>query len=212
MITTGEDRNRQLRTYLIPLFIMALAGCAGTPPPPEVTEEAVPAVPEAEVVILEAEAMAQDEQYEEAATILEDLVEREQTNLAALRLLAGVYAALGARERSTETWAQVAMLAPNDPDAAYETGLALARNGEWQSLRSKMLYLEPSGNMESRHYLLLGEADLELGYRSEAEQYLQKAGGETRAHYLLGKLYYNRGKSEKAETDFKNVLRSSPDN
>ncbi len=162
--------------------------------------------------MLEAEALAQDEQFEEAATILEELVEREQANTAAMRLLANVYAALGLKDKSTETWTLIAALQPNDPDAAYETGLAMARKGEWQSLRSKMLFLESSGRIERRHYLLLGEADLELGYKSEAELYLKKAAGETRAHYLLGELYYDAGKMEKAEREFEAVLRSNPDN
>jgi tetratricopeptide (TPR) repeat protein len=193
-------------------FIAALTGCASAPPPPESAPEAVPEAPVAEAVILEAEAMAQDAQYEEAATILEDLVEREQTNTTAMRLLANVYSAMGLGKQSTEIWSRIAALDPNDPDAAYEMGIAMAKMGEWQSLRSKMLFLESSGNMEPRHFLLLGEADLELGYKSEAELYLEKASGETRAHYLLGKLHYSRGKLEKAEKEFGAVLRSNPDN
>ena len=212
MSRSRTDMIRLSRIIVITLSIAVLAGCAATPPPPEAVPETTPDAPDAESVMLEAEAMAQDEQLEEAATILEELVEREQTNTAAMRLLANVYAALGLKERSTETWAQIAALSPNDPDAAYEMGIAMARNGEWESLRSKMLFLESSGNIESRHYLLLGEADLELGYRSEAELYLKKATAESRAHYLLGELYYSRGKTEEAEREFETVLRSNPDN
>jgi tetratricopeptide (TPR) repeat protein len=212
MFNPRVSRTRRIKTIVIFISIAVLAGCAGTPPPPESVPETMPDALDAEVVMLEAEAMAQKEQFEEAATILEEFVEREQTNTAAMRLLANVYAALGLKDKSTETWARIAALAPNDPDAAYEMGIDMARNGDWQSLRSKMLFLESSGKMESRHYLLLGEADLELGYKSEAELNLKKAEGETRAHYLLGELYYGRGKLGKAETEFETVLRSNPDN
>ncbi len=212
MFRLRADRTRRIEAIIIFTSIAVLAGCAATPPPSESVPETVPDAPDAEIVMLEAEAMAQDEQFEEAATILEELVEREQMNTAAMRLLANVYAALGLKDKSTETWTRISVLNPNDPDAAYETGIAMARSGDWQSLRSKMLFLESSGKMESRHYLLLGEADLELGYRSEAELYLKKAAGETRAHYLLGELYYGRGKLEKAKREFETVLESNPDN
>lgn len=212
MFGSRAHRTRRMETIVITISIAILAGCAGTPPPLETVPEAEPDTPDTEAIILEAEAMAQSAQLEEAATILEELVEREQTNTTAMRLLANVYAALGLKAKSTETWTQIAALAPNDPDAAYETGIAMAKGGDWQSLRSKMLFLESSGKIEQRHYLLLGEADLELGYKSEAELYLMKAAGETRAHYLLGQLYYDRGKLEKAETEFETVLRSDPDN
>jgi tetratricopeptide (TPR) repeat protein len=212
MPTPSSNRTRRIEVAAMLACLMLLAGCAGAPPPPEPAPEAAAPVPDAEIVMIEAETMAQEERYEEAATILEQLVEREQTNTVAMKLLANVYAALGLRERSSETWARIEALAPGDPDAAYETGIALARNGQWQILRTKMLFLESSGSMESRHYLLLGEADLELGYRTEAELYLKKAAGEPRAHYLLGRLYYAAGRSERAETEFETVLRRDPDN
>ena len=191
---------------------LLIAGCA--PAPPE-TEEAVrvePDIPSAEEVIVDAEAMAQSDRLEEAASMLEELVERERTNTTALRLLANVYSALGLREQSTETWAKIALIEPYDPDAAYETALADARRGDWTAVRSKMIALETAGKTEARHFLLLGEADLELGQKGEAKEYLKRARGETRAHYLLGTIYYGEGKYDRAEEEFEAVLRADPDN
>jgi tetratricopeptide (TPR) repeat protein len=200
---------------LIPILLaslLVLAGCAGAPPEEETGYEVEPIAPSSEEVILDAEAKAQDNQLEEAAAILEDLVGREQTNTTALRLLANVYAALGLRAQSTATWERIALIEPYDPDAAYETGIAYARKGEWRTVRSRLIPLDSGGKAQSRHYLLLGEASLELGYSGEAERYLTRAAGEPRAHYLLGTLYYRRGAMQKAAAEFQAVLRSAPDN
>ena len=188
-------------TMVLILAPLLFHGCAQAPPGAE-SARLEPDAPTAEEVILDAEAKAQNDQLEEAASMLEELVERETVNTAALRLLAGVYAALGLREQSTETWARIALIEPYDPDAAYETALADARTGDWRMVRSKMIALESAGRAESRHFLLLGEADLELGQRGEAKIYLEKAKGETRAHFLLGTLYYGEGKNEMAAREF----------
>ena len=59
---------------------------------------------------------------------------------------------------------------------------------------------------DARHYLLAGQADLELGYRTEAEKYLLKAGDLELAQSLLGKLYYDRGDLDNAEKAFLRAL------
>ena len=211
---TRPSSTMHLLRYAIALILAPVLfyGCAQTPPETESAARMEPDAPSAEEVIIDAEAKAQNNQLEEAASMLEELVERENTNTAALRLLAGVYAALGLREQSTETWAQVALIEPYDPDAAYETAIADARKGDWLMVRSKMIALESAGKAESRHFLLLGEAALELGQRSEAKVYLEKAKGETRAHFILGTLYYREGKNERAAEEFEAVLHSDPDN
>ena len=197
---------------LLTLAPILFYSCAQAPPETERATRMEPDFPSAEEVIIDAEAKAQNNQLEEAASMLVEFVERENTNTAVLRLLARVYSALGLRERSTETWARVALIEPYDPDAAYETSIADARKGDWRMVRSKMIALESAGKAESRHFLLLGEADLELGQRNEAKVYLGKAKGETRAHYLLGTIYYGEGKNKKAAEEFQAVLRLDPNN
>jgi tetratricopeptide (TPR) repeat protein len=192
--------------------ILLFVGCAPAPPETEQAVRVEPDIPSAEEVIVDAEAKAQSNKLEEAASMLEELVEREQTNTTALRLLANVYSALGLREQSTETWAKIALIEPYDPDAAYETALADARRGDWTAVRSKMIALETAGKTEGRHFLLLGEADLELGQKGEAKEYLKRAKGETRAHYLLGTIYYGEGKYDRAAAEFEAVLGTDPDN
>ena len=200
----------------LPILLLSamilLHGCAQAPPEEEGVIRLEPEAPSAEEVIVDAEAKAQNEEFEEAATMLEELVEREETNMIALRLLAQVYAALGQRELSTDTWRKIALIEPYDPDAAYEIAIDDARKGNWRGVRSRMLALESAGKAESRHFLLLGEADLELGQRNEAKRYLEKAKGETRAHYLLGTIYYRQGENRRAKEEFRAVLRSNPDN
>lgn len=198
-----------LFAIIVPIFLF---GCARTPSESVEVARLEPDTPSAEEVIVDAEAKAQNNQLEEAATMLEELVVREKTNTTALRLLANVYSALGLREQSTETWARIALIEPYDPDAAYETALADARRGEWRKVRSKMIALETAGRAESRHFLLLGEAGLELGQKGEAKAYLMRAEGESRAHFLLGKLYYGEGRYDAAAREFERVLRTDPDN
>ncbi len=192
--------------------VLVLSGCAPAPPEMKEAVRVAPDAPSAEEVIVDAEAKAQSNRLDEAASMLEELVEREETNTTALRLLANVYSALGLREKSTETWQRIALIEPYDPDAAYETALADARRGDWTAARSKMIALETAGKAEGRHFLLLGEADLELGQKGEAKEYLKRAKGESRAHYLLGTIYYGEGNYDRAAAEFETVLESDPHN
>lgn len=213
MYRKNRHHLRPLAARLAALAVAAaVAGCAGAPPSEEVPEAAPPAPPTAEEVILDAKVHAQNRQYEQAASKLEEIHEKEKANIEVLRLLAAVYTALGKTEESAEAWKKISILDPTDPDAAYECGSSLARRSDWNGVRTKMLVVESAGAADSRHYLLLGEADMELGYRGEAEKYLKKAKGLGRAQYILGKLYYERGKLAKAERTFEKVLASNPDN
>jgi tetratricopeptide (TPR) repeat protein len=100
----------------------------------------------------------------------------------------------------------VADLDPYDPDAAYEVGTALSKKNDWEGVRARMVSLDSAGKADARHYLLAGQADLELGYRSEAEKYLLRAGDLELAQSLLGQLYYDRGDLESAEDAFLKAL------
>ncbi|HSG28654.1 MAG TPA: tetratricopeptide repeat protein [Candidatus Krumholzibacterium sp.] len=180
-----------------------------TTPEDEATTEPAPSVSEAETsgaIIFDATVAAQNGLFETARAMLESLLEREPDNLEALRLLARVYSAAGDAASSARTWGRVSELDPADPDAAYESGTALARKGLWQDLRTKMLGAEGYGTADARHFLLLGEASLELGYGQEAEKYLRKAGDIELATVLLGKLYYGRGNTALAEEAFRRTL------
>lgn len=202
------------------LWIMLMAGCAVAPPPGEERaaddEEAAEAAVEpslsSEGIILDATIAAQNSDFEAAASMLEGLVEREPRNIEALRLLARVYSAKGERTRSVSTWEKVAVLAPEDPEAAYEEGTVMARKEDWERLRTRMLSVESYGTADRRHYLLLGQADLELGYRTEAEKYLKLAESLELGGALLGKLYYSQGKTARAERAFDRILERNPDN
>jgi tetratricopeptide (TPR) repeat protein len=127
-------------------------------------------------------------------------------------MLAKVYGNLGKRDASADAWSRVAMLDPTDADASYEVGTILARKGDWSGVRSKMLAAEAAGAADSRHFLLIGEADTELRYWTEAETYLKRAGDLERGRYLLGALYYDRGKPTKARAEFEKVIEMNPDN
>jgi len=163
-------------------------------------------------MILEAELLAQNNDLDSAAAVLEEVISKDKDNIEALQLLASVYTAQGRTAESSELWQKISILDPSDPEAAYETGVALAGKGDWTALRERMLAAEAAGAADKRHYLLLGEADLELGYKGEAESYLAKASDLARAQYLLGELYYSQGKSQKAEAAFREVLRHEPGN
>ncbi|MCK4235732.1 MAG: tetratricopeptide repeat protein, partial [Candidatus Krumholzibacteria bacterium] len=189
-----------------------LAGCAGAPPREEALEPEPPLAPPAPEVILDAQVHAQNSDFKTAAAILEDLINREPGNIEALKLLASVYTVIGRRNDAVSIWKKVSILDPSDSDASYKVGVILARKRDWTGVRSKMLAAESAGGSESRHYLLLGEADLELGYIIEAEKYLKRAVSLERARCLLGGLYYEQGKLSKAEKAFTEVLQRNPDN
>ncbi len=206
---------------LIIMSLLLLAGCAGVPPAETGLEpggQPGTAVPDKEAglspggIIFDATLAAQNADYRKAEEMLEQLIEREPENLEALKLLAKVYSTDGLKHLSSTTWKKVSVLDPADADAAYETGITLARNEKWSDLRTRMMKTESYGTADKRHYLLIGQADLELGYKTEAEKYLLKAASLELAKTLLGKLYYNQGKISKAETAFEETLKKNPVN
>ena len=226
-----ERSDKVKRKYghrMIPLFLPAgsilcmliLYGCAGTPPSAtisekdretEMPEDEIQSLP-AEAIIFDATLAAQNSNYEKAVELLTELIEKEPENIEALRLLARVYSADGNKDSAAGTWRRISVLDPSDADAAYETGIELARNQKWDVLRAEMMKTESLGTADDRHYLLIGQADLELGYRDEAEKYLLKAGDLELATALLGKLYYGRGKTAESEKAFKKTWGKNPDN
>ena len=186
--------------------------------------EEVPAEPEpepapaegraedAEISMVLANQAASNENYEEAARILENQLSATPRNLEVLRLLAQVYAAGGRADESSRIWKRIYSLDRSDPDAAYEVASGLARDEEWRRVRQSLQDVLAAGEADQRHYLMLGEANLKLGFRSSAEEYLKKAGGLERAETLLGELYYGRRKYSRAEKAFRAVLEKDPDN
>ena len=185
---------------------LLLAGCGGAPPE-EPPVEAEPEPAEAPVpVLMDAEVAAKAGDYDTAISIIREILSGDTEDMEALRLLARVQATSGDSRGSSETWAKIARLDPYDPDAAYETGTVMARNGDWEELRTRMVSLDAAGKADARHYLLAGQADLELGYRTEAETYLLKAGELELAQSLLGKLYYDRGDLDSAASAFRRAL------
>lgn len=205
---------RWVRTVTIVSVCAALI-CGGCAKRPVTVEEpaAEPAPqPSSDEVIVDATLHASNDDLEGAAAMLENLLDRDVNNIEALRLLANVYSTMGKRDASANLWERIAMLDPADADAAYQVGTMLARTGKWQTLRSTMLAADAAGAADGRHYLLLGEADKELGYRREAETYLKRAGDLERARYLLGSLYYEQGRLSLAKGAFEDVIARNPGN
>ncbi len=212
---TGKRSSAIAVLYCAGAAMVFLAGCTGAPPgvrKAETPESTVSSEPSASEVILDSRLLAQNSDFESAAVKLENLVEREGTNIEALRLLASVYSALELKDKSSAMWERVAMLDPADAEAAYEIGISLARNKKWSDLRSRMSAAEAAGVSDPRLFLLRGEAALELGYRGEAQKYLARASVLERANYMLGKLFYNQGRYAKAEEAFRNVIADNPVN
>jgi tetratricopeptide (TPR) repeat protein len=155
---------------------------------------------------MDAEVAARAGDYDTAISIIREILSGNTDDIEALRLLARVQAASGDRSGSAGTWEKIAALDPYEPDAAYEVGTSMARKGDWEGVRTRMVSLDTAGKADARHYLLAGQADLELGYRTEAEQYLLRAGDLELALSLLGKLYYDRGDLDRAADAFVRAL------
>jgi tetratricopeptide (TPR) repeat protein len=194
-------------TLALATAVATIAGCGGAPPgrPPA---EAAPEPAEASPlpVLMDAEVAAKAGDYDAAINIIREILSGNTDDIEALRLLARVQAASGDRAGSAGTWERVAALDPYDPDAAYEVGMALSKKNDWEGVRARMVSIDSAGKADARHYLLAGQADLELGYRSEAEKYLVRAGDLELAQSLLGQLYYDRGDLGSAEDAFLKAL------
>lgn len=203
----GTTRDFRITTTLIAAAaVIIIAGCGGAPPaqPPA---EAEPEPAETPLpVLMDAEVAAKAGDYDTAISIIREILSGNTDDIEALRLLARVQAASGDRSGSAGTWEKVARLDPYDPDAAYEVGITLAKKEDWEKVRTRMISIDTAGKADERHYLLAGQADLELGYRTEAEKYLLKAGDLELAQSLLGGLYYDRGDLDGAETAYLKAL------
>ncbi len=183
-----------------------IAGCGGAPPDQPPAEAEPEAATPPQPLLMDAEVAAKAGNYNAAISIIREILSGNTDDIEALRLLARVQATSGDRSGSADTWERIAHLDPYDPDAVYEVGTSLARKKNWEEVRTRMVSLDAAGKADARHYLLAGQADLELGYRTEAEKYLLKAGDLELAQSLLGKLYYDRGDLDNAENAFLRVL------
>ena len=192
--------------------VVMIAGCGAAPPdlPPAEAEPETAAPPQP--ILMDAEVAAKAGNYDTALSIIKEILSGNTDDIEALRLLARVQAASGDRSGSAGTWEKVAHLDPYDPDAAYEVGTSMARKGNWEEVRTRMVSLDAAGKADARHYLLAGQAGLELGYRTEAEKYLLEAGDLELAQSLLGQLYYNRGNLDSAEDAFLRALEMNDSN
>lgn len=207
MILTAWRNSRTTALLLLAAAaVVMIVGCGGAPPeqPPVETEPEPAAAPLP--VLMDAEVAAKAGDYDAAISIIREILSGDTNDIEALRLLARVQSASGDRAGSAGTWKRVAELDPYDPDAAYEVGASMAKKGDWEGVRTRMVSLEAAGMADARHYLLAGQADMELGYRTEAEKYLLKAGDLELAQSLLGKLYYDRGDLDSAEGAFSRAL------
>lgn len=202
--------RRTFRFLTVALAVAAaavlMAGCGGAPPDQPPAEAEPEAATPPQPLLMDAEVAAKAGNYEAAISIIREILSGNTDDIEALRLLARVQATSGDRSGSADTWERIAHLDPYDPDAAYEVGTSLARKKNWEEVRTRMVSLDAAGKADARHYLLAGQADLELGYRTEAEKYLLKAGDLELAQSLLGKLYYDRGDLDNAENAFLRVL------
>jgi tetratricopeptide (TPR) repeat protein len=202
--------RRTFRFLTVALAVAAaavlIAGCGGAPPDHPPAEAEPGAATQPQPLLMDAEVEAKAGNYEAAISIIREILSGNTDDIEALRLLARVQATSGDRSGSADTWERIAHLDPYDPDAAYEVGTSLARKKNWEEVRTRMVSLDAAGKADARHYLLAGQADLELGYRTEAEKYLLKAGDLELAQSLLGKLYYDRGDLDNAEKAFLRVL------
>jgi tetratricopeptide (TPR) repeat protein len=214
-----SEKSRIINTMMLSLavIVLVLAGCASPSrrgPITGETKDPVKVTPErpADIVIVDANQTAAEGNLKKAAFMLDDLIKSHPENIKALRLLAKIYSSLGEEDKSLSIWERVFSLDPSDPDAVYETGQALASRQNWSQLRLHIQELENIGKADKRHFLLIGQADIQLGYKTEAEKYLQKAKGLQQTDILLGKLYYGQGRYSESETAFKRALRKNPDN
>ncbi|MBD3178182.1 MAG: hypothetical protein GF417_00530, partial [Candidatus Latescibacteria bacterium] len=214
-----RELNLPARWIILLAFSVILAGCAGPAPrkpaPPGTETETASTGAEttdAEVAVVLANQAASNQKYEKAAVILENQLRATPHNAEALRLLARVYAADGRSSESASAWKKLYSLERSDPDAAYQVASELALEKNWPEVGESLDAVEAAGTADSRHYLLLGEANLEIGYRNRAEEYLEKASDLPRAKTLLGELYYGKRRYSRAQKTFRSVLEKDPGN
>ena len=133
-------------------------------------------------LLYEASQLMEQEQYAEAAPIMEQVLEREPDTPSASLQLGRAYMALKQYQKAVSPLSRVVEKKPDDAFARYEFGCALVKSGLWEQAQPQF------------------EAAVSL------------TNGSAMMHFYLALVYQKLSRVPDAQKEFQNAVRLDPDN
>lgn len=164
-------------------------------------------------IFVKAEEAVAKKKYEQATTLLKQVVEADNADFQAWTALGTVYFAQEKFGDAEQAYQHAIAVKPTSPRAQFNLGRLLSSQKKFaESIEplTKAVGLQPTSGDAN---MLLGESYLQLKKGSKAIPYLNEAAklGRPDAHLRLGWLYNAAGLKDKAALEYEEYLKKNPD-
>lgn len=125
--------------------------------------------------------LQQQGEYEEAAAVLREAIERDPNNYFPYLLLGGVQLAMDDPDAAVESYRDVLELNPNATSASVYLAQALLQQDKMREAKEEYLKLEEEGRISSDALYDLGRIEIRTGQAEEGLKDIKAARRQTRA-------------------------------
>ncbi len=164
-------------------------------------------------LFVKAEEAVAKKKFDQAATLLKQIVETDQADFQAWTALGTVYFAQEKFKDAEEAYQHAIAARPTSPRAQFNLGRLLSSQKKFAEAidpLTKAVELQPTSGDAN---MLIGEAYLQVKKGSKAIPYLNEAAkhGRPDAHLRLGWLYNAAGLKDKAALEYEEYLKKNPE-
>ena len=164
-------------------------------------------------IFAKAEEAVAKKKYDQAETLLKQVVEADNADFQAWTALGTVYFAQQKFDDAEKAYQQAVAVKPTSPRAQFNLGRLLSSQKKYaESIEplTKAVELQPTSGDAN---MLLGESYLQIKKGSKAIPYLEEAAkhGRPDAHLRLGWLYNAAGMKDKAALEYEEYLKKNPE-
>ncbi len=164
-------------------------------------------------MFVKAEEAVAKKKYDQATTLLKQVVEADNADFQAWTALGTVYFAQEKFDESQQAYQHAVAVKPESPRANFNLGRLLSSQKKYEEAigpLTKAVELQPTSGDAN---MLIGEAYLQVKKGSKAIPYLNEAAkfGRPEAHLRLGWLYNAAGMKDKAAIEYEEYLKKNPD-
>ena len=164
-------------------------------------------------MFVKAEEAVAKKKYDQAVTLLKQIVETDNADFQAWAALGTIYFAQEKFDEAQQAYRHAIAVKPNSPRANFNLGRLLSSQKKHEEAiepLTKAVELQPTSGDAN---MLLGECYLQLKKGSKAIPYLNEAAihGRPDAHLRLGWLYNAAGMKDKAALEYEEYLKKNPE-
>lgn len=164
-------------------------------------------------IFAKAEEAVAKKKYDQAETLLKQVVEADNADFQAWTALGTVYFAQQKFDDAEKAYQHAVAVKPESPRAQFNLGRLLSSQKKYaESIEplTKAVELQPTSGDAN---MMLGESYLQIKKGSKAIPYLEEAAkhGRPDAHLRLGWLYNAAGMKDKAAIEYEEYLKKNPE-